>query len=124
VKEEPTDREDIHMRKTLAALLSAGALLAPASTLAAPGTAGPHHARAVARQQCTSERRQLGVKAFRVKYGAPKALSNCVKAHLPGDRKAATTCRAERKQLGARAFRLKFGGPASLNRCIEAQATA
>ncbi len=111
------------MRKTLAALLSAGMLLAPASTLAAPAVRGPHHPRTVARQQCSSERRQIGVKAFRLKYGAPKAMNNCIKTHLPSDRRAAARCRAERKQLGGRAFRLKYGGPAPLNRCIKALPT-
>lgn len=114
------------MTRAITAVLAVGALLGPSAALAgaAPGLiAGHHHARNVARQQCTAERRVLGTKAFRLKYGVPKAYTKCVRSHLPTDRAAATRCRAERKQVGAKAFRLKYGGPAPLNRCIKEQTT-
>jgi hypothetical protein len=115
--------KEITMTKMVAALLAVGALAGPAASYGAPPSAGRPHARTVARQQCTAERKLLGVKGFRLKYGAPDAFRKCVRAHLPSDRQAATQCRAERRQIGAKAFRLKYGGPVPLNRCIKASTT-
>ena len=107
------------MSRTITALLSAAALATPATAGAAASLPGQHHARNVARAQCTSERRLLGVKAFRVKYGGTSAYVQCVRSHLPSDRAAATKCRVERKQIGGAAFRARYGGPVALNRCIK-----
>ncbi len=104
------------MRKTISVLLAAGAVVAPTAALAAPPIVGHHHARNVARQQCTSARHLLGVTGFRLKYGG---YVSCVRSQLPTNVQAAATCRAERQQIGARAFRLKYGGPVGLNRCIK-----
>jgi hypothetical protein len=108
------------MRKTIAALLAAGTLVAPVAVSAVPAATGHHPARNVARQACKAERGALGTKAFRLKYGGRHALAHCVKAQLPGDRKAAAQCRAERKQIGKSAFRAKYGVPGPLKRCVKA----
>jgi hypothetical protein len=112
------------MRKTIALLLAAGTIAAPAAALAAPAAHPNHHAaRTVSRQACKAQRQLLGKTAFRVKYGATKAERNCVKGVLPSARTAAKTCRTERKTLGPAAFKAKYGGPSALNRCIKVKTT-
>jgi hypothetical protein len=116
------------MRKITATLAALSLMAGPAAGIASaqkdPGNPGHHHARNVARQQCQAERKALGVKAFRAKYGMPNAFAKCVKAHRPTDKSAAVTCRAERKAVGGKAFRQKYGKGNALNKCIKANTAA
>lgn len=119
------------MRRLVTCLVSAGMLAMPAAipvaAVAYPGQPHVHpfrhHVpRKVARAECRAERTQLGVTAFKAKYGATKALANCVKAKVPSTRAATTTCLAERKALGVTAFRAKYPGGNAIRICVR-QAT-
>lgn len=85
-------------------------------------------ARRVAREECRTERQQLGRDAFRAKYGAPQAFRHCVRQHGKADRAkvraAARVCRAERRGSGKEAFRAKYGTPHALRNCVRAHVTA
>jgi hypothetical protein len=73
------------MRKITATMAALSLMAGPAAGIASAkkhhGDQGHHHGRNVARQQCNAERKALGVKAFRAKYGKPNAFAKCVKAH-------------------------------------------
>jgi hypothetical protein len=120
------DTGRIEMRKVALLTMALGSLAWPATGLAKHegqngeregGNGGGGVARSVASQQCNRERAQIGVQAFRAKYGK-HAFKACVQSRLPADRAAAQQCKAERSQIGVKAFRAKYGKPHAMQHCI------
>jgi hypothetical protein len=100
-----------------AAAVAASLLAVPAGASATP----TEDDRANAAQECRAERGEIGVTAFRAKYGANdnkrnafgKCVSKKAKAHerkrKAERRNAAKECRAERDDIGETAFADKYG---------------
>jgi hypothetical protein len=114
------------MRRGIITMLAVGLIAGPAVAFAgenSQGNEGDHGgvALTVARLQCRNDRANLGLAAFRQRFGPRHAFANCVRAHLPADRTATQTCRTERRQLGGRAFRAKYGTPDALKACVIAK---
>jgi len=101
-------------------------LAAPATALAGEPTETD---RTNAAKECKAERSELGVEAFRAKYGTEtskrkNAFGKCVSSRAKDEQaerksarsKAARECREERAELGVEAFRAKYGTARSKGR--------
>ncbi|MEX1142524.1 MAG: hypothetical protein WD993_06795 [Thermoleophilaceae bacterium] len=108
------------MKRAIGVCLALAMLAVPATAIAKP--VKPTKAdRTNAAKDCKAERAEIGVEAFREKYGANKgkrnAFGKCVSQGARAEarerraerRNAAKDCRAEREEVGVEAFREKYG---------------
>lgn len=105
------------MTRAIGIALALAMLALPATAVAKPSKVD----RKNAAQDCRAERGEIGVEAFRDKYGANKnkrnAFGRCVRqgarekvAERRAERReAAGDCRTERAEIGVEAFREKYG---------------
>lgn len=105
------------MTRAIGVALALAMLALPATAVAKPSKVD----RKNAAQECRAERAEIGVEAFRDKYGANKnkrnAFGRCVRQGAREElaerraerREAAQDCRAEREAIGVEAFREKYG---------------
>jgi hypothetical protein len=99
----------VNARYAIGGILIACLLALPAS--AAAGQGG--QISALAAQQCSQERAEIGKRAFRKRYGAKRAMRSCVKRHR-GQVAAAVSsagqeCQAELAELGVAGFVEEWG---------------
>ena len=106
----------------------------PGSSAAAPGQSAEQNAA----KACKAERTQMGVDAFKTKYGTnankANAFGKCVSAKVKkaeeqeARENAAKKCKAERTLIGVEAFKTKYGTNANkanaFGKCVSTLAKA